>query len=542
MRGRSHFRGRRRLSARSLVLSALVCLAIQPSASAVGDHWTLLDIAPANADAIFALRDGATLRRTPVGAFVASLAANLLNESDLGAAWARLAERLGLSPAEAFDAILGEEAMFTLRLSHERVGDMDWAFVSVVRAATSDRLELALRSAPRDIIDGHVVLSIEQGRYWLVRTPRNDVVRLVLAPARKSALLRSVLAGEDARGPGRAAVERFTDSEAWRLLRARGGDGQALAFAPLGDAAWFGMVARWLGGSLLVRTLSHSSAAKPAPRLNCDSLSGLADAALLLGVECVAPDEAPQRSAMSPPIETIIVDNLLRDDPAARGLLNGARALWISADDAGAPLLAVALGVKNLAKSAIAGDAVMAHVAARRSAPATQSVDPMQLDFGGLFPASIRTVPIRTPAVLGAPPMDAALAWGYVPAEARSRPMRRVDNNGQGEAQSPGGWWVIGIGEESVRRLADRLASADEPEPAPTERSPARLAWGVAKPEALMRLGRMASKEPGPLTALAPFAEIHRVAWRSLRISPTDTLLTIEARFAPERDRGKPRR
>jgi hypothetical protein len=199
-----------------------------PAECPVAAASAIMDI-PDDVDLVVVVENGTDLRASPIG----DAAARFLAESgivvDLTKAWKALGDQLGWSTQETFDRLLGKRVVL-LSKSLERGGDRRWAILSDVSVDTEAMLKEKLQASPRSIVQGHQILTVENGAYELTshhrgaaasgrggggvggggkpkttRVAANDRVTLVLGPAGKGELFDEMLAVlSRAGGPGAA--------------------------------------------------------------------------------------------------------------------------------------------------------------------------------------------------------------------------------------------------------------------------------------------------------------------------------------------------
>jgi hypothetical protein len=182
----------------------------QPAADCpVAAAAAIADI-PDDVDLVLVVENGTDLRASPIG----DAAARFLTESgvivDLTKAWKSLGDQLGWSAQETFDRLLGRRVILLSR-SVAQGNDRRWAILSDVAVDTEAQLKDKLQAAPRAIVQGHQILTLENGAYELTshhhaapgaakqgklaarRFASNERVTLVLGPAGKGELFDEML-------------------------------------------------------------------------------------------------------------------------------------------------------------------------------------------------------------------------------------------------------------------------------------------------------------------------------------------------------------
>ncbi|HVU63087.1 MAG TPA: hypothetical protein VHC70_03865 [Phycisphaerales bacterium] len=163
---------------------------------------------PDDVDLVVVLEHCNQLRGSPWGEAVGKLLAGAGQLDSLTKAWDGLADQLGWDRDETFDRLLGQRIILVTRAVGEK-HDRRWAIMSDVSADTERRLKERLLAAPRAIVEGHQILSLENGQYELashhsvtfdarvakptLRQSVSDRVTLILGPTGRGELFDELL-------------------------------------------------------------------------------------------------------------------------------------------------------------------------------------------------------------------------------------------------------------------------------------------------------------------------------------------------------------
>jgi len=152
---------------------------------------------------------------------------------------------------------------------------------------------------------------------------------------------------------------------------------------------------------------------------------------------------------------------------------------------------------------------------------------PSELDFGGMFPSSLRVIPVRTRRVFFMSPQEINLAWRFMPLDADAI-NDQPEESGLKIPVTKGGWWIIGAGVDSVHALSAALQDASRATPIPTPSTPWTIA-GFARPAALSRLIVVNdTRRTARSTLLRILDNIKRLHWRTLQVDNGAALLSVE--------------
>ncbi|MBL0920555.1 MAG: hypothetical protein IBJ10_00320 [Phycisphaerales bacterium] len=437
-------------------------------------------LAPADVDALIAVQDAAAIRRGEMGPAATAMIERALGEGDTARAWSALAARLGWSREEAFDRLLGSRVALIVRGT---AGDAPaWALVSEVSLDTEKRLRERLDVAPRAIVAGHTVLSVERGAYELSAERRARHATLILAPAARNALFDE-LVPLLAKGPAQALLNAPEFAE---IAALGGGDILVFARSPEGGGAWAGAVARREGMRLVTNLVA-------APRDTDQEIGAIepwdASAAQAAGRNALFwTIERSLPAAFGASGLSTVVSGLpvLRLRERAADTLGDYLGLWVAPSAEGLPGVAAALEIQDLHDAPARADGLMSELLS------TVGLD--GLDFAGVEPRATRTVDLNASAVI----RDSGL-W-------EEGPVARWRFAKTGEGAPAKGWWIMALGAEAFD-LAERSLGA--PDIAPPG---ARRAWvgvGGARPaEALGALKRAGIDAGGPLLAASLVREV----------------------------------
>lgn len=489
------------------LLLALACAIGAASAPARPDRpdAPLADDAarlPAGVDLVVIVDRAADRRHEPLArAAVAMLRrAGILLTPEFEARWKALADTLGLSPEDTFDALLGRRVIVV-------ADGLDgpsprWALLSHVSIHTEELLLRRLRVAPRQIVADQRLLAVEGGRYELaVRRADPDApaaspaAQILLAPREHAGLLDQLIPALSGRAPAaplagtpaHAAALELGPCHALLIFQDRSAPG---ADAPPPTEPRFAVLAsRADGHDLHTRVL-----ALRGPRAGSDPgladvppwsgalTSALANNAVAATVELI-PEPGVLQAGLPVPMPAPVLDALERAGP-----IRGSRwAFAARAADSGALDFIAAVETRDAAAFARFGDDLVARLVTwtRANGPDAHAPPP---DFAGMFPRAARSCSILGPAteplraVLAGTP---SLSW-----------CSAVDPDGTG-------WWIVRLSAtepDAARTLA--LRDLFEHEPHDADSRP-RLSVGVLSPRRLApTLSLLSLPDDNPLHAL----------------------------------------
>ncbi len=467
------------------------------AAFAGGDGARVFDaarLAPADIDLLVCVQDASELRKGEMGPAATAMALHILGEGEATRAWSALAERLGWTGEEAFDRLLGSRVTL-LRRGGDSPKGATWALLSEVSLDTEKRLREKLDVAPRAIVAGHTVLSVERGAYELSAERRAKYATLILAPADGNGLFDELLPLL-ANGP----AEPLSATPTFAEVRALGG-GQLLVFArmPEGKGAWTGLVARREGMRVVAGLVAGP---RPDDGAICEvepwdrgPATAAGDQALFWSIERSLPDAFEMNSVSAALAEIPI----LRLRERAADLLGDFLGVWVTPSENGLPAIAAALEVQDIERAPAPADAMMAELLG--------AVGLERVDFGGVAPAAVRVVDLGASAVI----RESGL-W----AEGPTARWRFADGAEGGPAKA---WWIMGVGEGAFDLAGMALGEGRHPVAAPgDERSWVEL--GGAKPAAALEALRSAGQQPaGPMLAASLVGDVR---W-AIEVAPGPT-------------------
>jgi len=441
-------------------------------------------LAPADVDLLICVQDAGEIRRSEIGGAAGAMAALALGEGETARAWSALAAQLGWSREEAFDRLLGSRVALVVRgLPTEQNPEFgSWALLSEVSLDTEKRLRERLRVAPRAIVAGHTVLSVEGGAYELTAERRAKHATLILAPLARNALFDELIPLLD-KGPATplSATPEFAE------LRALGG-GQFLFFAqsPDRDGAWGGFIARREGAKLVANVVAAPRRDEAA---DCEPMVWDAGPARRAGEEALlwSVERSLPAAFGSAGVSTLLSGlPVMRLRERAADLLGDYLGVWVTAAPQGLPEFAAALEVQDLNRAPAQADGLMAELLA--------GVGLEGLDFAGVEPLAVRRVDLGASEVI-----RESKLWEVGP-EARWSFLEG------GERAPARAWWLLGLGEGAYELAARAL----EPQrPGGAEDMGAWVALGGVKPGAAIEALKGAGLKPsGPILAASKVREV----------------------------------
>ncbi|TVQ59953.1 MAG: hypothetical protein EA379_09410 [Phycisphaerales bacterium] len=483
--------------------------ALPPAADAAGEM-------PADIDVVVILDDLARLRTGAIGPAFEAIAGESLAGSEFARAWTELAARMGMGEAAMFDALLGRRIVFVARGMHdgEDGAGIRWAIVSEISAPTERRLRERLDVAPRTIVGGRPVLSVERGRYELTTQRRGEVARVVLAPAGDRGLLDEI----SGIGRGRAAPQTLRDAPQFDDLRALPpGDGLVYVRVPEPIGGWSVASLSHEGRTVRARVharpgtdFAHLDAVAPWARSRFDAFASGALAAVMEHRPTIEL-EGGQAGAN---IDFLAMLPNFENEPAALAALGGRYAMAVTLTEDGAPSVAMAFEVRDRAAFAPIGDRVID--------AALGGMGVAGQDFQGLAPDAVRVVGLS-----GADPEAMAAAGPLALLDLRERSIRWAFPRMTPENAGPDpAWWVIGGDAASYEKAAAAMLGPD------ADDEPRRwLSLGAAQPVSIVEyLTGLGLPLPGPLRAAR---HIERVDWGTElvddRTHNSDIVITLRA-------------
>jgi len=488
---------------RAAMCCLLVALGVSRAEAGPGPIDEPLRWAPADADAVFVLRNGAAARHTALGlAGEQALLGLLVGAEQTRDAWSAFAETLGYTEPEAFDALLGDRFVIVARGFWSVDTPTEWVVVSDIAPAVDDRLRERIARPPRAVIWGMPVFALEQGRFSLLRDARGG--RIVIAPTASMKLLKSIAVGmRKDEGEGALAAT----PAAARIARLGGGDALGLVRFPEQIGGWWGGVAE-LGDRTAVARLVTAVEAPMAPPAawSIEAWRALGRESALLFVEQLMDEDEARPQGLDGVFAKIneSLDPVLEAGDAERGAL-----VMLPRAEGGLDV-GGAMACRDGLAAAAPVDALMQRVVATlgglAGAPAPGH------DFGGMFPKSERRVAIGEAGgaapVFGAMPIE--MVWRFHP----------------DEASDASGWWVGGSSADAHDRLTRAVGSQ-----APGERG-RWLSYGVARPNLLVeRIGSTGLPIP---SLVRGFGGVATVEWWSWMEAPTEMLGRVEITAMPD--------
>jgi hypothetical protein len=157
---------------------------------------------PVNLELVVIVEDLASLRRTAEGRAMAALLGEAGVTEPLDKSWEVLAQRLGLTPGEAVDRLLGRRVVLAIRdgagggggAQRAGGGARRWTLISEIDDKTAEVLRTKLDVSPRTVVKGQQVYAVEGGNLDLALHWRGeDRVTLLLGPSDAPDLLNDLI-------------------------------------------------------------------------------------------------------------------------------------------------------------------------------------------------------------------------------------------------------------------------------------------------------------------------------------------------------------
>ncbi len=491
-------------------VAALLTLVAPASASRVNDAWELIDAMPADARLVVVADDLSANLATPAGRALQGAIAESGFFSPTLRQWSELSDRLGLSPQEAVDALLGRRVVFVARelslpAAFQPADESAWALMVWIPSDTEKRIRKRLQLAPRSKIAGQPVLAAEQGDFALVLLATKDAAHddhtiLLLAPASDDSMLEPMIRALLQRPDAPTRVRRAAPARPQPM------PGSFLHIAGRATHASFELEARptaagWESRFTIDSDADHPHKAGSRP-VSAARFQALAPDALALIME-----STPDR--VDPDLKSTLTASALFADLPDRFLrLMGGRSL-VMLQRAGPATPGLCLTLASEAtypgNPVTEGDRA---IGAMLNPGSGASLPEGSIE--GQYPRAIRSEPLRAndASLFGDRPIA---RWAY------SSP----DPNAGSDPQT---WWTLRLAPEQshaaqpLREFVDALARR------PREPDDARyIALGLVRPAALRRaLGDTIWTAVPPVRAIS---RVERVAW-SLSLAdqqrPTD--------------------
>ena len=486
---------------RRVAIAAISVFVLAASAWAGGAARSVFDaaeMAPRDVRALIVVDDGASIRRSPAASVVVELVLGAGAFSRTSEAWDRLAEALDMTPAAAFDRLLGERFMLAARPDADGVSH--WALLSEITEDDARLLADRVDPAARAVIGGRPALAVEGGEIrMLVAKADRGRKFLLIGPEVGDGLFREM--GESL---GRRPASPLSEDPDFAELRGLGRDGDILVFSRSADRPreWMAIAGESEGRDLSLRFLlgvpglrEHSDEIRPWSQ---DVFGALAPGALAVVMDLnEAPGDRDKGGGglLDGSMLPFQVPKEMRD------LLGPRFALVIRPADglAGGPVeVAVSLETLDTTEMAAAGDAMIGGVL--RQVASTEDARRRVPDFSGMPPTGIRTVDLGK--VVG--PMD-GLGWERGPRLSWRSRVAADCNPGQHR-----GWWTVGLG-GLAEELSVRLEQGQD--------DAMTLPWvslGVVRPAELVARLEGAGFPVPP--AAGPLRGLEEVSWQASRV------------------------
>ncbi|TVQ33680.1 MAG: hypothetical protein EA376_01490 [Phycisphaeraceae bacterium] len=469
-----------------ILFAALILCAPSSKAGACGGD--LLDAAqrlPDDVDLFVIVQNAGSHRTSEAGPALAALMQAIFSEGDTFKMWSTLAAQLGVSEEEAFDSLLGRRVAVAVRGMW--TDEPRWALLSEVDRTTERRLRRRLPVAPRQIVAGRTVHSVEKGRYELIVERAGDCNVILVAPADGASLFDDIAPTLD-RGQRRP----LSDTEAFRELRAqrvddrrRRSDVLIYMRLPEDEKGWFGGLL-WRDGlgvnaSLIARQKNLPPSIEP---WRIHDWRAMSQDALL----CVL-ERRPNLQEEAKGVDPAVFSGLpwLMPDPQLLATLGERHAVIAHRSKLGGLAITAGVEMRDINAGAPFGDAMMRSLVIGLSQMLGQGA--WAFDFDGLFPEAMRVVSISDGEAVDLPVIGGErleLAWTY-----------RADRAGDGKR----GWMFGGVDRNVVARTADAVAV--EPQRPDMERTGSWLSLGMVKPaEILEAIRETGLPIPAPAEAL----------------------------------------
>jgi len=465
--------GRRRGAAHLLLWAATLTLTFVAPARAgekrAGEERTALAALPADIDLCVELRG----LDPGEWSFLTSLAEPW---APLDASWRALASELELEEGRAFERLLGTRVTLAARGLWEDEISPSWAVMLETDEATSARLRKALKATPRRIVGGRVTLALKGGQFQIAEIEHGAEasVTVMLAPTgEKGSIFREACESGAAGSGGDGAGGSFARTEKARELRTFGAAHRASLTLPDGKG-WMTLGTPGFGAQVEVTMRGRvESGCGEAPAFRPEAWEAAAEGALFWSVERVGDLEKTGSELPAP----IVMIKPVIDSMGERAAEVAAVVLREREDEPGVIDLGAAVSAVGPRARAGAIDAALAGLLAGVSGE-----DAAALDFLGLYPASVRELPVGE---------GGGVRWRYL-----------------GEAGEPG-WVTLSTAPELERALARTAREQRGAWRAELAAGGEARSWrtaGRAAPAAMVRA--LGPQAPAPLRRLSGIESI----------------------------------
>lgn len=482
-----------RLVTSRLLRAPLLCAALTlPACPARADRapdaeWALRDAvdgAARDPHLLVVIDNARGAKGTPMGAAIAGIADQILAQGRAERAWADFAQRLGWTTAQAFDEIFGTRVMLVMRGLDQP--EPQWALLGDVSAEAERRLRERLDVAPRNLVRGHAVMSVERGEYELTSERAGDRAVLLFAPAVQPSLLDDLLPllGKD--GGGRLLMGREkpgADAAAppRLLLTFRAPDNPRNTVGLVGVAT----AAEFRGRIIVEGPQAQCAGVVPPPYAAEAAWRRLITDDTLCAVSLA--QGAPGAPRADPSLPMWAEGRVIDFAPEHSGLIGRNVALVLRRGAEAVFSVAGAAELTDARAAAPLGDALMARM--------LQGLGVEGQDFGGVAPEADRVSSLGVASIGTMRAIQGAtVRWSFLVAPGQP-----------GAAASRGGWWVAGSEGSAYVDLRKSLT-----DPAPHDPD-APISRGLIRPSAMLdAIGGFNLPLPRVAGAVAP---IETVEW-----------------------------
>lgn len=503
---------------------------------------------PRSVELIVIVNDARLTMDSPVGLSTWSIVSDLRSDNAVSVrkSWNEFAGQIGWTKPETLDRLFGSRLTLVMR-DVESEADRRWAVASAVTEQTDRQLKSRLPLGRRNIVEGHPILSVEQGAYELTShlaaaaggpaAADARTVSLLLAPADRTELFDELIGMFSRRAPDPIAntevpgeIEKLGRADIFLALRLDSED--PARREP--NQAWrnFLLIAarRTPGGwecSLVLRDQEYQDQLACVPETSDAPLRALTKDALLAVLETRLKSI---KDNPANPIERVF--SMLGLTRPIQDLLSGRQLFSIRTAGNGelpaTPLppnaaadvhLSVTIGAETTDVQALAplGDSFMedcVRLLEERFGRPNPGPRP-DMNLAGNFPGAVRGTDLDVPA--GHPlarffttPLH--MEWNFAPA-VPSKPLRTgpavTERGAAGPArEATPGWWLVNVG--SPGALAPVSTVLRDP-----NREGERRHWyslGLIRPAACVPFLR--SFLPDQNGIQAALGRIERVQWR----------------------------
>lgn len=447
---------------------------------------------PDDVDALIVMKDAHAFYRSPAGSALIDLAVRSAGFHATRQSWAALASELGMTSDEAVDALLSRRTLIAARWTN--AGGAAWAVEAELSPEMERKIQRALKPAPREVVAGRPVLSVEGGVMEMVLAHGTSGARMVLGPAAEPSLFLEMAAALD-----QPPAAPLSDTSLFReIVRVgRNADGLVMYRSPQQRDLWFAAVMDQrpleLEAAFLVGVPGMQERGREIAPWSSQTFDRLSTGAYLAVLDLNQLTWGKNAGGIQ------LLSGLglpLEMPPDVVALLSDRFALVVRDSTTGPLDVALALETVDTTAMARAGDKWLC---AKLRGLATDPKWKQRLDgLEGMPPTAVRTVNLaQFLGSFGGWTAGPHVSWGA-----------RIDQANCNVDQHHG-WWAVGLGPATVQELGRSVSDQGD--------QGISLPWlslGVARPSALVDHLRESGVMVPPV--MEPLRRVVEIRWQAL--------------------------